>query len=160
MPGPAKKGLEVAPADGRVATSRFPLMKAANKGDALAALQSAALITAVFGAIAAIGLLRHAQQRPPPLIVFLFVIWVFAPFGLLGVANLLSKSWPLPVRKTLYVLTFVLAAVSLAIYVDDNFTHRTAHPAGVWVAVPAASVMLSAVVLAVAAWRSRRKPTL
>ena len=154
------KGLEVAQADGSVAISRFPLMKAANKSDPLAALRSVALITVVFGAVAAIGLLRHAQQHPPPMIVLLFVVWVFAPFGLLGIANLLSKTWPFAVRKTLYVLTFVVTAASLALYVEDNFAHRTAHRARVWVAVPPASVIVSAFVLGLVALRARRKPNL
>jgi hypothetical protein len=127
--------------------------------DPLAGLRSGALIAVVFGAVAAIGLLRHAQQHPPPLIVLLFVIWVAAPFALLGTANFLSKVWPLPIRKTLYVLTLVVVAASLAIYVDDNFGHRTTHPAKVWVAVPPASVIVSAFALGLAARRFRRRPT-
>ncbi len=127
------------------------------RGDPLAGLRSAALIAALFGAVAAIGLLRRAQQHPPPLLVFLFLIWVAAPFGLLGVANWFSKGWPVAVRKTLYFLTFAVAAASLAIYVDDNFAHRTAHRAGVWVAVPPASIIASALVLGLAGWRARSR---
>jgi hypothetical protein len=121
----------------------------------LAGWRSAAFIAVIFGAIGSIGLLRHAQQHPPVLLAVLFVIWVFAPFGLLGVANLLSKNWPIAVRKTLYVVTLAVTVASLSIYLDDNFFHRTAHPAGVWVAVPPVSVILSGVVIAIALWRTR-----
>ena len=111
----------------------------------------------VFGAAGSIGLLRHAQQHPPPLLAVLFVIWVFAPFGLLGVANLLSNKWPMAARKTLYVVTLAITAASLAIYVDDNFSHRTAHPAGVWVVVPPVSVILSGAAIAIALWQARKR---
>ncbi|HZE56764.1 MAG TPA: hypothetical protein VE031_02810 [Chthoniobacterales bacterium] len=125
----------------------------------LAGFRSAALVAVVFGAIGSIGLLRHAQQHPPPFLAFLFVIWVSAPFAVLGVANLLSQRWPLALRKTLYVVTLLITIASLAIYVDDNFAHRTVHPAGVWVAVPPASVILSGVAIAIALWQTRKGTT-
>src|SRR5438045_402370 len=120
------------------------------------ALRSAALLAVVFGAVGSIGLLRHAQQHPPPLLAVLLVIWVFAPFGLLGAATLVSKNWPVAVRKTLYVVTLAVMVASLAIYLDDNFFHRTAHPGFVWVAVPPATVVLSGLPMAVALWRARK----
>jgi hypothetical protein len=125
-------------------------------GIALSGLRSTALFVSAFGAVGSIGLFRHARQHPPLLLAILFVIWVFAPFGLLAVANLLSNSWPVAVRKTLYVVTLVVTVASIAIYLDDNFYHRTAHPAGVWVAVPPVSVILSAVAIAIALWQTPR----
>lgn len=125
--------------------------------DSLAVLRTAALLAVLFGAIGSIGLLRHAQQHPPPLIVAGFVVWVLAPFGLLGIANLRSKQWPIAVRKTLYVSTLIITAASLAIYVDDNIAHRTAHPAGVWVAVPVAAVIIGAIVVGLAAAKRSTK---
>jgi peptidoglycan/LPS O-acetylase OafA/YrhL len=132
-------------------------MKDETSRDSLAVLQTIALLTVVFGAIGSIGLLRHAQQHPPPLIVAGFVVWVLAPFGLLGIANLRSKRWPIAVRKTLYVSTLIITAASLAIYVDDSIAHRTAHPAGVWVAVPVAAVIISAIVIGLAAAKRSTK---
>jgi hypothetical protein len=158
--GSAKKNWKVRSLTSDFCDSLPSAMRTTNdetRCDPLAGLRSAALIAIVFGAIAAVGLLRHAQQHPPPLLVFLFLIWVAAPFGLLGAANLFSKAWPIPVRKTLYVSTFVVVVVSLAIYVDDNFAHRAAHPAGVWVVVPPASVIVSGLTLAIAALRVRRR---
>ena len=122
----------------------------------LAGLRSAALLATVIGAIGSIGLLRHAQQHPPPLLVVLFIIWVFAPFGLLAVANLFSNRWPLRVRVTLYIVTFLVTLLSLGIYVDDNVRHRTAHPAAVWVAIPPASVLLAAILIGIAALKAKK----
>jgi hypothetical protein len=124
---------------------------------ALAGLRSAALVAIIFGAIGSVALLRHAQQHPPPFLAVLFVIWVVAPFAVLGITNLVSQRWPLGVRKTLYIVSLLVTIASLAIYVDDNFAHRTAHPAGVWVAVPPASVILSGVAIAIALWQARKQ---
>ena len=125
----------------------------------LTGLRSAAWLATVVGAIGSVGLLRHAQQHPPPLLVVLFIIWVFAPFGLLAVANLLSNRWPLRVRVTLYIVTFLVTLLSLGIYVDDNVRHRTAHPAAVWVAIPPASVLLAAILIGIAALKAKKNAT-
>ena len=130
-------------------------MSEERKTDRLAVLRSASLIALVFGAIGSIGLLRHAQRHPPPIIVIGFVVWVVAPFAVLGVANLLSTGWPTKIRATLYIVTLLVAAASVAIYFDDSVAHRTARPAGVYVAVPPASVLLGAIVLTVAGFISR-----
>lgn len=126
-----------------------------------AGLRSAALIVAVFGAIGSIGLLRRAPQHPPPLLAVLFIIWVAAPFVLLVLANIFSKRWPAAVQTTLFITTFFITIASLAIYVDNNIARRTAHPAGVWVAVPPAAVVVTGVALVVAAIiaRNRKKIT-
>jgi hypothetical protein len=127
-------------------------------GDSRAALRSVALLAAVFGAVGSIGLLRHAQRHPPPLIVAGFVAWVLAPFLILGIANLLSSRWPMKVSAALYSVTMFVTVASLAIYIDDNIAHRAAKPAFVYVAVPPASVLLSAIVLAIAAFVSKKPP--
>jgi len=132
-------------------------MNSESTGDSRAALRSVALLAAVFGAIGSIGLLRHAQQHPPPFLAVLFVIWVLAPFGLLGLANLRSTNWPAAVRTTLYITTFIVTIASVAIYVDNNIARRTAHPAGVWVAVPPAAVIISLIAVGLAAWKVRNK---
>ena len=120
-------------------------------------LQSAALAAVVIGAVGSVGLLRRAQQHPPALLVVLFVIWVVAPFGLLGVANLFSNRWTSALRTTLYVVTLCVTVASLVIYLDDNFAHRTAHPAAVWVAVPPASIIVTAIALGIGAMRGKKK---
>jgi uncharacterized membrane protein len=128
--------------------------------NSLGGLRSAALVAVVLGGIGSIGLLRHAQQHPPPLVIVGFVIWVLAPFVILGGANLLSSRWPVSVRKTLFIVTVLVAITSLGIYFDDNLAHRTAKPAFVYVATPPATVLLSALVVGVAllARKSKAKP--
>src|SRR3954469_5073118 len=123
----------------------------------LAGLRSAALVATVLGAVGSIGLLRHAQEHPPPMLVVLFVVWVSAPFAALAGANLLSPRWPVSLRKTLYIVTIFVAVASLGIYFDDNVAHRTAKAAFVYVATPPASVFLSAVILGVALLAQKRK---
>ncbi len=124
----------------------------------LAGLRSVTLIVLAFGAMTSIGLLRRAQQHPPLIVVVGFLVWVAAPFALLAMANILSARWPRTVRVTLFVVTLLVTAASIAIYFDDNIAHRTAKPAFVYVAVPPASVIVSAIVVAIAAvtTRSRR----
>jgi hypothetical protein len=151
---PDKKRLESVATDRRLPTAH--LMKD-ESGIAFSGLRSAALLALVFGVAGSIGLWRHAPQHPPPLLAVLFVIWIIAPFGLLGFGNFRSKNWPIAVRKTLYAVTLAATAASLAIYLDDSFFHRTAHPAGVWVAVPPASVILSGLAIAIVALISKRK---
>ena len=126
--------------------------------NSLAGLRSAALVAVLFGSIASVGLLRHAQQRTPPMLVVLFVIWVVAPFVLLAVANLLSRRWSQHTGLTLYIVTLIVTVVSLAIYVDDNIAHRTAKAAFVWVAVPPASVLVSLFAVGIAMLMNKRSP--
>jgi len=124
--------------------------------NSLAGLRSAALVAVLFGSIGSVGLLRHAQQRTPPMLVVLFVIWVVAPFVLLAVANLLSRRWSQHTGLTLYIVTLIVTVVSLAIYVDDNIAHRTARAAFVWVAVPPASVLVSVIAVGIAMVMDKR----
>jgi len=125
-------------------------MKDETKRDSLATLRSVTLLAVVFGAIGSIGLLRHAQKHPPPLLVAGFVVWVLAPFVILGIAILFSGRWSAKIRATLCVVTLFVAVASLAIYVDDNVAHRAAKPAFVYVAVPPASVLAAGMVLLIA----------
>ena len=126
-------------------------------GTSMAGLRSAGLIAVVFGSVASIGLLRHAQEHPPPIVVAGFVAWVLAPFIVLGVANFRSKRWSRRNQIALHVVTFVITVASLAIYLDDNIAHRTAKRAFVYVAVPPAAVILIGVALAFAFWQARKE---
>jgi hypothetical protein len=123
----------------------------------MAGFRMAALIATVIGAVGSIGLLRHAQEHPPPVLVVLFVIWVAAPFAALAVANIGSTRRPRPVRLTLYVGTIVVAFGSIAVYLDDNISHRTAKKAFVYVAVPPLSAIACAVALAAVAVATKKR---
>jgi hypothetical protein len=126
------------------------------KPDPPVVLRSASLIALVFGAVGSIGLLRHAQEHPPVIVVAGFVVWVLAPFALLGVAHFLSGRWSRRNQIALHVVTLVITLASLAIYLDDNIAHRTAKRAFVYVAVPPASVILIGVALGIFAWQARK----
>ena len=126
------------------------------KDSSHAGFRSVALIVLVFGAIGSIGLLRRAQQHPPPIVIVGFIVWVLAPFVLLGIANILSTRWTRTVRVTLFVMTLFVVAASLAIYIDDNIAPHTAKPAFVYVAVPPAAVLLSALIVGIAALKARK----
>jgi hypothetical protein len=142
MPDPNPRGN-----DGRI-TSRKP---------SGAGLRTAALIAIVFGAVGSVGLLRHAQEHPPPLLVVLFIIWVLAPFAALAVANIVSTRWSRPAGSTLQIATIFVALASVAVYLDDNISHRTAKKAFVYVAVPPASVIAVALAVAAAATASKKR---
>ena len=84
------------------------------------------------------------------------MVWVLAPFALLAVGNLVSKRWPERVRAVLYIVTIFVTVASVAIYFDNNVAHRTAKPAFFYVAVPPVSVLVSAIIVALAAVKTRR----
>lgn len=121
-------------------------------------LRAAALAAVLLGGIGAVGSFWHAKQHPPLMIILLFLIWVSAPFAILGWANLLASRWPGSVRKTLHVVTLFVAVASLGIYFDDNLAHRTAKPAFVYVATPPATVLLSGLAIGIAFLLQKRKP--
>jgi hypothetical protein len=119
-------------------------------------LRDAALVALIVGAFGSIGLLLHAKRHPPPLLVVLFVIWVLSPFVILVAAYVKSKRWAPSTQRTLYAVTVLVSVVSVAVYADDAVSHRTTHPAFVYVAVPPASWLFSAIVLSIAALKAKR----
>ena len=108
------------------------------------------------GAAASIGLLFHASQRRPPLLMVIFVIWVLSPFMILLFVDKLSKGWSNLTRATLYSLMIVVPLASLAIYFYDAERPRLAQAAFVYVIVPPASCLLMAIVVPAAALLGRR----
>jgi ACR3 family arsenite efflux pump ArsB len=130
------------------------------KGGAPTGLRFTALIALVIGAAGSLGLWIHAAQHPPPLIVALFVVWVLSPFMVLGIGQVIAKRWAPSTQTALYWVTLLVSVASIVIYADDAVAHRTAHPAFVYVAVPPASWLASAVALGIGAWIPRRKQKL
>jgi hypothetical protein len=123
-------------------------------------LRFTALIALVIGAAGSLGLWIRAAQHPPPIIVALFVVWVLSPFMVLGIGQVISKRWAPSTQAALYWVALLVSVASIVIYADDAVAHRTAHPAFVYVAVPPASWLASAVALGVGAWIARRKQKL
>jgi peptidoglycan/LPS O-acetylase OafA/YrhL len=56
---------------------------------------------------------RHSSA---PVAVVLIAAWVLTPFVALAVAVVASKRWPRDAQRTLYKVTFVVAAGSLVAY--------------------------------------------
>jgi len=120
-------------------------------------LRLTALIALVIGAAGSIGLWIHAARHPPPLIIVLFVVWVLSPFVVLGIGHVVAKRWAPGTQSALYWVTLLVTLGSIVIYADDAVAHRTAHPAFVYVAVPPASWVVSAVAIGLGAWLAKRK---
>jgi hypothetical protein len=127
---------------------------------AVTGLRLTALIALVIGAVGSIGLWIRAAQHPPPLIIVLFVVWVLSPFVVLGIGHVVAKRWAPSTQTALYWVTLLVTVASIAIYAHDAVAHRTTHPAFVYVAVPPASWLASAVALGAGAWIAKRKQKL
>jgi len=125
-----------------------------------AGLRLTALVALVLGAAGSLGLWIRAAQHPPPLIIVLFVVWVLSPFVVLGIGHVVAKRWAPSTQTALYWVTLLVTVASIAIYADDAVAHRTTHPAFVYVAVPPASWLASAVALGGGAWIAKRKQKL
>jgi ACR3 family arsenite efflux pump ArsB len=123
----------------------------------LGVLRATALIALLVGAVGSVGLTLHEGWRKdsPRLLLILFAIWVLSPFVVLVLANIVSKSWSVVTRATLYSVMLVLTPVSLAIYGDVALGLPRAKTAFVFVVVPPASWLLIATVVAIAALISR-----
>ena len=121
------------------------------EGGLVGPLRVSALIAVVAGGLGSLALLVRAAERTPRLLLFLLAIWVLSPFKTLAIAHRMSKGWPVPTRATLYGLIVLVTFASLAIYVDDAFGHRTAQAGFVYVAVPAGSWLLMAIVASITA---------
>jgi hypothetical protein len=123
-------------------------------------LRATSLVALVVGAIGSLGLWIHAAQHPPLLIIALFVVWVFSPFVILGIGHLVGKRWAPGTQAALYWVTLLVALASLLIYADDSVAHRTSRPAFVYVVVPPASVLVSAIAVGIAALTARKNSLL
>lgn len=126
----------------------------------LSLLRRAALISLVVGAAGSIGFFFRAGQRAPRLLLVIMAFWVFSPFVALLWADVVSKRWPVLTRAALYGVMLVAALGSLAIYGADALWPRKSQAAFVYVVVPPASWLLSAIVLSAAAFTSRRRKRL
>lgn len=118
----------------------------------LSLLRVVALIALAIGAAGSLGFMFREGQRTPRLLLIFFFFWVLSPFVALLWANLVSKRWSVVMRVTLYCITLVVALGSLLIY--SELVH--VRPPGsanafLFVAVPPASWIFIAIVLAIVA---------
>jgi uncharacterized membrane-anchored protein len=130
------------------------------KAEKGAGLRLTALVALVLGAAGSIGLWIRAAQHPPPLLIVLFVIWVLSPFVVLWIGHVMAKRWAPNNQTALYWVTLLVTVASILIYADDAVSHRTAHPAAVYVVVPPASWIASAIAIGLGARIARSKQKL
>jgi hypothetical protein len=121
----------------------------------LGRLGAAALIAVLAGAVGSVGLMLHAGHRNPSrLLLVIFALWVLSPFAALVVAHAVSKRWSVLTRTTLYSLMLLLTLGTLAIYGYVALGPPRAQTAFVFVVVPPASWLLTAIVVLIAALMS------
>lgn len=121
-------------------------------------LRTAALIAGLAGAVGSVGfLLRATNRNPSQLLVLLLAMWELSPFLALLWAHVASKRWSVLTRVTLYGVMLVVALGSLAIYEADALWPRSSQGAFVFIVVPPTSWLLSATVVSIAAFISRRR---
>jgi hypothetical protein len=85
------------------------------------------------------------------------VAWVVSPFVALLWASVTSERWSALTRLSLYGVMLLVSLISLAIYVADAVWPRTSQGAFVFITVPPAAWVLSALVVATAAFISSRR---
>lgn len=120
-------------------------------------LHSTAQVAAVVGAVGSVALMLYAgRQNQHILVTVLFVFWVLGPFVALAWADRMAVRWSVVTRTALHWMTLVITVASLAIYVYRVLRPPRTTGAFVFVAVPVASCLLAAIVVAVAALLSRR----
>ncbi|SRR6266436_2701227 len=122
----------------------------------LGLLRAVALTAVAVGAVGSVGLMFWVGHRNPSrVLLFLFLIWVLAPFVGLLLADMISKCWSIITRTTLYSVMLILALGSLACYGDVVLRPRP-QAAFTFLVVPPVSWLLMTIVVAIAALISRR----
>jgi hypothetical protein len=115
-----------------------------------------AVVVVLAGAGISLGLMLHAgRNNKSVLLLVLFAVWVLSPFLALVVAYVVSKRWLVLTRVTLYTLMLVLTFSSLACY-SGLLSPPGTKPAFVFLVVPLITWLLIAIVIPIAASRSRR----
>ncbi len=120
-------------------------------------LRSTAWMSLVLGAAGTAAFMLYAGKRvgAPSILMVLFTIWVVSPFALLALVHTLSKRWADVTRATVYGVTPIVSAASLAIYGVTAF--GSARPkTAIFVLVAPLSWLLIVIVITAAAFIARR----
>ena len=116
------------------------------EGEFLGLLRGAAFFAVLVGAVASLVFLLRAGRHTPRFLLVLFVLWVQSPFIALLWAHLASKNWSVLTRATLCTVMLVITLGSLAIYGAVAFGLSRARPTPIFLLVPLASWLLTAIV--------------
>ncbi len=122
-------------------------------------LRSLALTAVMVGGPVSVLLMIYAARRfhPHLAVALLFVVWVFSPFALLMVAELVSPSWSDFTHRALYSAMLVVTLVTLTIYGVLAFMPPRIRLVPIFVLVPPCSWVLIVVAIAIAALISRSR---
>jgi hypothetical protein len=123
-----------------------------NHGGALGATALIALLLGVGGSM----VFMFRVGRNSRFLELLFGVWVLSPFVALVFTHMVSKHWPLVIRGTLYVMMVIIAVGSVVIYGDVAIGPPRPQPAFAFLIVPLVSWLGIAIVVPIAASRSRR----
>ena len=116
-----------------------------------------ALIVVLVGAVGSFGLMLYAARHQKSLLLIaLFTGWVLAPFVALAWAYVVSKRWGVRTQKTLYGITLLITAGSLAVYGNLVLGTLRAKNGFIFLVVPAGTWLLIAIAFALTALTSRR----
>ena len=91
----------------------------------------------------------------PSILMVLFTMWVLSPFVLLALAYLVSKRWTDLTHGTVYRMTPIISAASLAIYGTTAFGAPRPRTA-IFVLVAPVSCLFIVIAVAAAAFLARR----
>ena len=132
-------------------------MKSEEPGDkSFHFFRTSALLAVLLGAAGSLGLtLYTGRNNNSVFLMLLFSGWVLSPFIALFVADIISKRWTVPTRMKLYRLMLAVAVVSLIGYSGVLIPAET-KPAFVFLIVPLASWILTAIFILIAIRLSRK----
>ena len=121
-------------------------------------LRAAALVAVLAGAVGSVGLTLYAGRRNDSrILMVLFTLWVLSPFVAVVSASIASKRWLALTRATLYSATLVVTLSSLVIYGVVALGPPRGKTAFVFVVVPPASWLLTAIAVTIVALISGRR---
>jgi hypothetical protein len=121
------------------------------------ALRATARLAVVVGAIGSVALMLYIGRRNQHYwLLVMFVLWDVAPFLALGFADLYMARWSAVTRATLYVVTLLVAIVSLGVYLDVIVRPRP-QPAAPFLIMPVVAWLLMLTTVPMAAYMSGKQ---
>lgn len=108
---------------------------------------NAGIVIAISGLLLSLALLLSSGRSTPFVLLILFVGWVSLPYAILLLCYAYSARWSELERKALFVLTVIISAGSLAVYLLVTISPLSSTPARPWLIVPAVSIVIIAVTM-------------
>jgi hypothetical protein len=128
----------------------------ASHGGRIDAMRNAAFVALPLGALGSVAAVIYGGRRNPSrLLIVLFVLWVLAPFAALAIAAARSTTWSATTRRTVYLVSIIVAIASLASYGQSVLGPAKPQGAFLFVIVPPISCLVAAAAIAAAAAISR-----